>query len=87
MADTVNEPSCSYNTLKTYNSASSMSSMDSLRPKPVAGKYIVPNYSAIGYSALTHSTPVPSCSGYFNYKWAYGNDADCDQQYSVRTCM
>lgn len=80
--------SCSYVDLKSYNSTSAGSLGSPAVPSAtVSGYYVVPNYSAIGYSALTHDSSMPSCSGYFNIQKAYGVGADqCNTQYSQSPC-
>jgi hypothetical protein len=89
MADTVNYSSCAYTTLNNYNSsAAGTLGQPAVPATTTSGHYIVPNYSAIGYSALTHDTNSPSCSGYFNITNAYGASANnCDTQYSQSPCM
>ena len=89
MSDTVNGNSCSYVNLSNYNSSSAgtMGHPDSGSRSTVTGSYVVPNYGAIGYSALTHDSSVPSCSGYFNITSAYGQNADtCNTTYSMSPC-
>ena len=88
MSDTVHGASCSYVNLSNYNSTSAGTlGSPAVPPTTVSGHYVVPNYSAIGYGALTHDSSMPSCSGYFNIQNAYGaNAAQCDTQYSQRPC-
>lgn len=80
--------SCSYVPLKDYNSTTPGSLGSPAVPSAtVSGYYVVPNYAAIGYSALTHDASSPSCSGYFNIQDAYGaNAAQCNTQYSQSPC-
>ena len=53
----------------------------------VPGQYIVPNYEAIGYDALTHGNAGGGCNNYFNIEQAYGSGAgSCSTSYSVRAC-
>ena len=91
MSDTVHNSSCSYVNLQNYNSQAAGTlgkPAVSRNASAVSGYYVVPNYSAIGYNALTHGQQQPSCSGYFDITSAYGAGASqCDQQYSNRTCM
>ena len=56
----------------------------------VTGYYVVPNYSAPGYSALTHG-PTGGCgdssNGYFQIGKAYGYGANnCSTTYSASLC-
>jgi hypothetical protein len=90
MSDTVNGSSCSYTNLQNYNSSTAGSlghpAERSVRATTVSGNYVVPNYSAIGYNALTHGEQG-SCSGYFNITSAYGANANnCNTQYSNSPC-
>lgn len=76
MSDTVNGSSCSYTSLSNYNSsAPGTLGSPAVKRSSVSGSYVVPNYSAIGYDALTHNNAPPSCNGYFNISNAYGADA------------
>ena len=82
-------PSCQYSTLGTYNGTSFLGNSPPVPATTVSGIYVVPNYSSIGYNALT--TPFgnypPSCSGFRGIISAYGPHAStCNQQYSVRPC-
>ena len=88
MSDTVNGASCSYVNLSNSNSNSAGSlGSPAVPPHTVTGTYIVPNYGAIGYGALTHDSSAPSCSGYFNITGAYGQNASqCNTQYSRSSC-
>jgi hypothetical protein len=89
MSDTVHGSSCSYTNLQNYNSsAAGTLGKPAVPPTTVSGSYVVPNYSAIGYNALTHDAKGPSCTGYFDITTAYGaGAANCDTQYSSRACM
>ena len=88
MSDTVNGSSCSYTTLNNYNSSTAGSlGSPAYSASTVKGYYVVPNYSAPGYNALTHGNDTPTCSGYFNVTSAYGaNAANCNTQYSQMPC-
>ena len=88
MSDTVNGASCSYVSLANYNSSAPGSLGSPAVPtNTVSGVYVVPNYSAIGYNALTHDSSSPSCSGYFNIASAYGAGASqCNTQYHQSPC-
>ena len=88
MSDTVNGSSCSYTTLNNYNSSTAGSlGSPAYSATTVKGYYVVPNYSAPGYNALTHGNDTPTCSGYFNVTSAYGaNAANCNTQYSQMPC-
>jgi hypothetical protein len=89
MSDSVKGSSCAYANLSSYNSSVPGSLGSPAVPATTtSGVYVVPNYSAIGYSALTHDAAIPSCSGYFNISNAYGADAaNCNTQYSQSPCM
>ena len=76
--------SCSYNTLRTYNGCSS--TMPKLNPGQASGVYLTPNYSSIGYDALTHGGSG-GCGSYFDIKAAYGKGAgSCKTSYTQRLC-
>ena len=76
--NTVHGSGCNYPNLSNYNMKSAGTlGTPAVPPTTVSGSYIVPNYGAIGYNALTHNMAMPSCSGYFNICNAYGG---CDQQ-------
>ena len=87
MSDTVHGNSCSYTSLSNYNSSSPGTlGAPAYKASTVVGSYVVPNYSAIGYGALTHDV-APSCSGYFNITNAYGaNAANCGTTYGISPC-
>jgi len=72
---------CSYNSLGAYNQGGAMA------PVPhgsVTGKYVVPQYKAIGYDALTRGG---NCSGYPSIHKAYGAGAGkCNQAYVTSLC-
>ena len=74
---------CSYRSLCGYNQGGAMA------PVPqgaVVGKYIVPQYNAIGYDALTHGAGG-NCGGYFNINSAYGGGSGkCNQGYVTKLC-
>jgi len=79
-----NDPACSYNTLCSYQGANS--TMPPLKPGTTSGVYLTPNYSAIGYNALTHGTKS-SCQQYVNINNAYGSGAGaCSTSYTTRLC-
>ena len=78
MSDSVHGSSCSYTNLSNYNQKSAGTlGTPAVPPTTVSGSYVVPNYGAIGYNALSHDSTTPSCSGYFNICNAYGG---CDSQ-------
>jgi len=90
--------SCNYASLSRYNAqyGGVVSGPDMMAPPSTyppntgvrPGSYIVPAYSAIGYSALQHGQSMPSCNGYFNITSAYGpNAGSCQTQYMNSTCM
>ena len=86
-SNTVNGASCSYTNLANYNASSPGTlGQPSVPPTTVTGYQIIPQYSTIGYDALTHNA-APSCSGYFNVTSAYGDNAgNCNTQYYNRPC-
>ena len=89
MSYTVNGTSCDYVSLANYNSSSAgtLGNPTYMHATDVVGHYVVPNYSAIGYNALTHGGATPSCSGYFNIASAYGaNAGNCNTQYMNSSC-
>jgi hypothetical protein len=55
----------------------------------VTGQYIVPGYSAPGYSTLMHGLHNGGCNGtYFNIGQAYGyNAGNCNTQYMGSLCQ
>ena len=81
----VNGPACSYNSLSNYNGTSKRSiNHPQVAPGTTSGYYIVPDYSAIGYNALSHGS-APSCAGYFTIDGAYGkNSNNCSTKYMKR---
>jgi hypothetical protein len=82
----VNGPSCSYANLGNYNGTSKRAmGHPQVAPTTVAGSYIVPDYGAIGYNALTLGGP--SCAGYPDIQKAYGAGAsNCNTKYMNRLC-
>ena len=83
----VNGPSCSYNSLSNYNGYSKRGmNHPQVAPTTTSGMYIVPDYAAIGYNALSHGGS-PSCAGYFTINSAYGVNANnCSTKYMKRLC-
>ena len=75
---------CNYNTLGHYYGPNS--TMPPLKPGQTRGAFITPNYSAIGYDALTHGSDC--CGfGYPSIQNAYGkNSGNCNTTYSTRLC-
>jgi hypothetical protein len=88
MSESVKGSNCSYVSLSNYNSsAPGMLGSPVQNANTVTGSYVVPNYSAIGYGALTHDASTPSCSGYFSVTNAYGADANtCSTQFNNLPC-
>ena len=84
---TVNGPSCSYVSLSNYNGYSKRGmNHPQVAPTTTSGMYIVPDYAAIGYNALSHGGS-PSCAGYFTINSAYGVNANnCSTKYMKRLC-
>ncbi len=84
---TTNGPACSYQPLGAVASSSNLlaplSAMD--KQNLTTGTYMVPQYSAPGYSTLTGDS-APSCSGYFSITNAYKGGANCGTQYSKSAC-
>lgn len=81
---TVASNACAYNSLGSY--LGSNSTMPPVKSGAVSGVYVTPNYSAIGYNALTHGTP-PGCQQYFSITDAYGKGAgSCNTSYTRRLC-
>jgi hypothetical protein len=81
---TVNSPQCAYNSLGCYGGANT--TMAPLKAGSTAGVYLTPNYSAIGYNALTHGSSHP-CQQYFSITDAYGKGAgSCNPTYTRRLC-
>ena len=76
--------SCNYNSLGCY--LGSNSTMPPVKAGTTSGVYLTPNYSAIGYNALTRGTP-PGCQQYFSITDAYGKGAgSCNTSYTRRLC-
>lgn len=74
----------SYNTLSTYNNANNI--MAPLTAGTTVCAQTIPQWGAIGYSALTHGVP-PSGNKYFSIRDAYGaNASNCSTQYLTRLC-
>ena len=85
-AKSVTGSACSYNNLGNYQGANN--TMPPVRAGVSSGVYLTPNYSAIGYNALTHGVP-PGCSSqpYFSITNAYGKNAgSCNTTYTQRLC-
>lgn len=75
--------SCQYAPLGQYTGDYSMGVP--FQGKVSSGNYIVPQWGAIGYDALTNK--VPNCSGYFDVNSAYGSDAgNCQTTYRTSLC-
>lgn len=80
----VSSSACNYNSLGCYLGANS--TMPPVKAGQTSGVYLTPNYSAIGYNALTHGTP-PGCQQYFSITDAYGKGAgSCNTSYTRRLC-
>ena len=78
-------PACGYASLCNYNSNGQMAPLPA-NARNVSGKYIVPAWNAIGYSALTHGNSA-SCGGYFGIEAAYGKNAgNCSTNYVTSLC-
>ena len=82
----VNGPSCSYASLGGYNGTKKGGvGHPQVAPTTVVGTYIVPDYGAIGYNALTFGGPT--CAGYPDITTAYGKGAsNCNTKYMSRLC-
>lgn len=81
----VNKASCAYNTLGKYRGANS--TMPPIKAGVTSGVYLTPNYSAIGYDALTHGNRS-GCDQYFSITNAYGKQAgNCHTTYTRRLCQ
>ena len=83
--------SCTYATLGTYNSPSCGTLASARSAEATSDYYVVPEYSAPGYEALTHGvTGNEKCqgaNGFFNINQAYGAGAgQCNQQYYKSPC-
>ena len=80
----VSSSACSYNTLGSYYGCNA--SMAPLRQGTAKNVFVVPQYGAIGYDALTHGVQG-GCANYFNIQQAYGKNAgNCKTKYSTRLC-
>ena len=73
---------CAYTQLGCY--LGSNPTMPPVNPGTTQGMYVVPNYSAIGYDALTHGNNGSSCGSYFNINDAYGTNFNTG--FSTRLC-
>ena len=86
---TVNGPACAYVSLSNYNGVQRNArsvGMPYVPATTVSGVQVIPEYSTIGYNALTHGDN-PSCAGYFSIVGAYGKGAEnCNTQYMQRMC-
>jgi|TARA_B100000902_G_C27294063_1_gene908882 hypothetical protein len=82
---------CSYANLQNYNIVPQNMGYMNTPPIPKSttqNLYIVPNFSAIGYDALTHGLKTPTCSGFYNITDAYGKGANnCNAQYIKQSCQ
>tara|TARA_Y100000389_G_scaffold123524_2_gene120844 strand:- start:1714 stop:2013 length:300 start_codon:yes stop_codon:yes gene_type:complete len=84
---------CAHATLSTYNQTSGNNMNGNMGSPPmssvasnVSGFYLVPNYQAPGYDALTHGGKGSS-SGFFSITHAYGANADkCSTKYLRKIC-
>jgi len=77
----VNSSPCAYTQLGSYLGSNSP------HHAPVSGTYLVPQWGAIGYDALTHGGTAGSCNSYFNINHAYGNGSgNCHTKYTRRLC-
>jgi hypothetical protein len=83
---TVGGSGCAYKNLGCYNGANG--AMAALRPGVTSGVFVTPNYSSIGYNALTHGTAPECCSRpHFNIVDAYGTGSgSCCTSYTTRLC-
>jgi hypothetical protein len=80
----VNGNACTYNSLGCYLGQNS--TMPAVKAGQTSGVYLTPNYSAIGYNALTHGES-PGCQSYFSITDAYGKGAgSCNTSYTRRLC-
>ena len=76
---------CNYKNLGNYSGSGS--TMAALPSSMSQNAFVVPQYAAIGYDTLNHGRSVPSCSGYFNIKSAYGAGAgNCSTKYKTTLC-
>lgn len=83
---TVGSAGCNYTNLDCYLGSNSMMAPSAWNAKTAPGVYVTPNYSAIGYDALTHGSSG-SCNSYFNIESAYGaGAAGCNTTYTNRLC-
>lgn len=84
---------CSFATLGNYNNSNPNNNNGMMNQVPAqmntiktSGVYIVPDYSAPGYDALTKGGS--SCSGFLNILDAYGPNANkCSQKYLMKLCQ
>ena len=86
---TTTENSCSYQQVGQQCGCGPQNKLRSngVNPVPTAGQYVVPDYGAIGYDALTHGVGGGGCNNYFNIEQAYGTGAgSCSTTYSTRAC-
>jgi hypothetical protein len=82
---TMTSDACSYK--QVYEQCGSQGNSNGVNPVPTSGQYVVPDYGAIGYDALTHGNAGGGCNNYFNIEQAYGAGAgSCSTSYSVRAC-
>ena len=83
----VNGPVGSYANLSNYNGYTKRGlNHPQVAPTTTRGYYVVPDYSSIGYNALTHGE-LPSGAGYYTIDGAYGKGANnCSTKYMQRLC-
>lgn len=75
---------CDYNHLGNYLGSNNM--MAPATAGQISGVYIVPQYGAIGYDALTHGDSN-NCGSHFTITDAYGAGAGmCNTSYTTRLC-
>jgi hypothetical protein len=79
----VSGSSCSYNTLGHYYGGNS--TMAPLPARVTKNVYVTPDYSAIGYNALTHGQKG-GCGSHFNIQNAYPGNGNCSTSYTTRLC-
>ncbi len=81
---------CSYANLQNYNitpQGAGYMNAPAVPNSTMQNVYLVPNFSSIGYNALTHGLTTPTCSGFFNITNAYGKGANnCNAQYVKQSC-
>ena len=77
---------CSYASLSHYNNGARglQLPVSSLPQGQVPGTYVVPVYSASGYSTLVHGNGC--CSGYPDIGSAYRSDGSCNPSYQRMNC-